>query len=822
MRLALPSLLSRPLAQRLFHNANISSSYLVSAHHFQHRCLRGSLQGRRNGSRSERPDDDRDNNINEANDEPTQTITRLSRGEETTWQWLETDTSKGVKADGTVKQHGLHALQTTESSSITDDRASRRKKDWKNRLSRFEQYQLESDLSTPQSPSHQNLLVNDEMYANDSSLWLELIRFRKRHYGAQGAQALFKEIFRRNMSLSTSSPVGRELWELMIMAGYQDSEFLLNAISYALLLKQNTGNVWSELYYIILAPALKIDPILAYDMHNRLKDSFPPNVDDFRRLFRLCASQDNVDDFERLYRDYPLPGMYATVIPHLCRLQRYRDAVKWHNLLFTFKDLPSVFADIHPLLTYVVQRGDSRQLEQLVTDLKQAHGAATSMPNAAEKFVRKHNAMGREIFNRHMGEVHGVTPKHLSDGFCARLLATKLFSIDTVISGLHMMSVDKIGPLALREIAARDDSDTTAICRHLDALKDKGVTLDTSIFSTLMQKLASRGDKALLRSLTECDLHPDTFEDTNLQERLLAQYYDRDDRLQFERTLAAISVGCKEQDLLKWRLNLTLRCLITLGKQEAAISMMQTMIHKNVPVTAKSSRYLRVCLLSKRERGHTAATTQELSMIINATISTLRSGGYVPIVAWKELLRRLGMAGRLEEFESLALWVVDFYTGPQAPKSLPVKTMLKRDVKAGNSLNTNPQAFLKTLFTIAGQHAIVAWGFQEQAKAPPQSRGIQSGLASHTEQRPLWMWGLVLLHRMQARGVPIHKSTVARICTHRLMTLFGDGVSNRRINRRSSFLNRRAVDFYIREMKGLWGEDLFFPEQEASLIDKLK
>ena len=816
MRLVLSIPLAKSLTQRRCHNAISSSSYSGFSKCLQHQSFKGSSQGQHDEAQSERSGVIHGSESNELNEERAGTTPQLLTERETSEQCQETDVHKDLIVDRIAKQNDHNIPKIANKDFSTDVTIQGKGRLWRNRLSRFEQYQTESDLSATQS--HQSLLINEDLYANDWSLWLELIRFRKRHHGNQGAQALFKEIFRREMSLPTTTQVGRELWELSVMAGHQDSIFLVNIVSYAKRVKQSSGEAWSDLYYSILAHALKMDPTLAYDMHIRLKEHFPPSIGDYRRLFRLCASWENLNDFEGIYRDFPLPGLYATIIPELCKSQRYRDALKWHNLLFTFKDLPSVFAEIHPLLTYVVQRGDSRQLEQLVVDLRQAYGGTVSMPNTAERFVRKHNAIGREIFNRHMGEVHSVTPKHLSDDFCARLFATKLFSIDTVINGLQMMSVDMIGPLAMREIATRDDSDPIAICRHIDQLKDRGVTLDRSVFSTLMQKLALRGDKALLKSLTECDLHPDAFEDTNVQEQLLAQYYDRDDRLQFERTLAAICVRCKEQKVPIWRQNLTLRCLIALKKHEAVISTMQTMAYRNIPVTTRSSRYLRMCWLSQRRRGYAAFSTKELTIIINASISTLRSGGNVPIVAWKEILRRLGMASRLEELEALALWLVDFYTGSKIPNVLPVQMMLKQDQKTGFSSNSNPQAFLQDLFTIAGQHAIVAWGFHAEVKGTSKFRRIRPGLIDYTEKRPLWTWGLVLLRRLQARGVPIHESTVAWICTYRLRCLFGRGISNERVNRRSRSLNRWTLKYYIREIKKIWGKDLFGLEEEESLI----
>jgi len=829
MRLALPRLFVSPSVGRILPNGCERVSYGICSNHFCYPSSRASIQSSASGNADTKPQSSSENDGRENSSDDTRlSVGTARRGRVLRLSW-ETSLSRPQVTDGkneeTARNNEIESDTTAAPDLSLNVHVHR--KSWRTQLASFEQYQYESDLGSSQVD--RPLLVNQNLHAGNWSLWLELINFRRRHYGVQGPHALFQEIFRRGMSLPTRGSVASQLWDTLIMVGYQDLEFFPAIISYAVQVKQTTGEAWPGLYYTILLHAFKTNSTLAYSMHVKLRESFPPSVGDYQRLFKRCVQWKNISNFEELYRDLPLPGMYATVIPELCTRQRYRDAVKWHNLLFTSRDFPPAFVDMHPLFAHLAQKNDGRQLEQIVNDMKEDHGEAESLRISAEEFVRRHNAIGREIINRQLGEIHGVAPKHLSDSFCARLFATMLFSVDTIINGLSMMAVNTIGPLTMREIALRDDCDGIMITRHLARLKDAGATPDNSIYSTLIHTLASRSDHALLRSLTACDLHPEAFEDQDLQERLLAQYCERDDPLQFERTLAAITVHCREAALLKWQLNLTLRCYITLRKTEAVISIMQTMRQKNIPMTARSSRHLRVCWLSKRQRSKRAWTTQELTIIINATRETLQSGRYVPIIAWREIMRRLGMAGRLDEFENLALWLVDFYTDPTIQKPLPPQFTLERDQRSELRLKDHPPDSFRTLFTIAAQHAIIAWGFQQEVKGTRRFTRIQAYSAGLIGQRPLWTWGLLLLQKLQARGVPIHQSTVARICRHRLNTLFGPGISNRHINRRSRrlvhehyrALDRWAFRSYIREMKNIWGDDLFRSHVEASLNKRL-
>ena len=701
-----------------------------------------------------------------------------------------------------------------------------KKRGWREHLSTFEQFQKETDLE--RSAVDRPRLIDNGSYSEDWLLWLELIRFRRRHVGIQGTQAIYEEIFSRGKYIPTRGDTGRELWDLLFQAGHQDRGFLERVVVYATQLKRSTGNSPSNMYGSIIGHALRADSGSALKWHRLLKQEFAPSIEDYKKLLGLSASWGTINHLRALYNDYPLYGMYATAIPELCKVQIYEEAFKWHSLLSDHKDLPLEFNDLKPLLAYFVQAGDSSRVEKIIGNLVQAQ---SSFIDQATKYVRKNETISRELVSRQLGEVHGVAPKQLSDSFCARLFATRLFAVKTVINGLHMMAVDSIGPLSLREIASRDECFPHAILRHLDDLKNAGILFGGSLFAYLVQKLAWEENNLLLKSLVESDLHPDTLEDNNLQERLLAQYYAAEDQLQVERTLTILTArGTSQKERAKMWWNAVLRSHVTLRKLDAVKSILETMQRARISVTSSSSRHLRVHWLSRRQRGHRAERTEELSIIIHATKSTLESGDFVPIIAWKEIMRRLGMAGRLVEFENLALWLADYYASPAGQQSMlagsPLRSMASQEWVAAGALskNKNPSKYLNLLFTTAAQQAIVAWGFQQEVKIHPEAHHIlkspkRRGMVRsvpHSRQ-PLWTWGLILLKRLQERGVPIQQATLSRICRHRLTALFGHGTSNRHINRRTKWINdmrARAIArylpvSYVRVMEDIWGRGLF-------------
>lgn len=700
---------------------------------------------------------------------------------------------------------------------------------WRKYLVTMKQYQYQSDLHTPESQGQR--LVNHPSHTRDWKLWLELIDFRKRHDGIKGAVAMYKEIFRRDLRMPIQGPVAHQLWDLLIRAGFQSSELLEEIVAYAKRLKCSTTRFWPKLYFAIVSGVLKNSRYAAHSWHLKLRDDFPPSLADYQRIFKLSLHWGRSTHFRRLYKNAPLIGMYKTVIQPLCELQMYPEALKWHEVLYDAGDFPATPTDIKPLLDHLIYTGNGPRFETIMRQLVEANSVVTE---SAENLVRMDTDISREIMSRQLGEVHGVTPKHFSDSFCARLFATQLFSVDTIINGLQMIGAEAIGPLSLREIAVRNNCDPGAVCHHLDGLKAAGISLGNSVYCELLRRLAFENKSEILKSVVNCDLHPDTFADADLQERLLAQYYEEYDLMGIERTFAVLTAGCPDQQLQMLRTNLVLRCHITLGRQEKVLAILENMNTTGMPVSTRTSRHLRVCWLSRRQVGRGAATTRELTILIKASQMTLQSGRFVPIIAWREIMRRLGMAGRLMEVENLALWLVDWYSNPAVMASKRIilcrregdQTLTSVPAPSVHSPSQHPQGFLDTLFTTSARHAFVAWGFQHAMKprrsiislrktstgeSPNQFQSTPSIQSSPTTSRFHWTWGLHLLYKLRERGLQIQARQVARICRHRLNTLFGSGISKRKINRRAwlETVDRYSERMFIQEMEAIWGKDLF-------------
>ena len=680
---------------------------------------------------------------------------------------------------------------------------------WKQRLTTFEQYQHESDLGNPTANGSDQRLVDSPEHATNFGIWLELVRFRQRHYDLNGLGIIWKEILRRELQLPCRGTIANGLWSSLLQLGFRTPEVLKEIEVYAKKQRELTGDAWPELYVTILRHHLNVKPRYAYQWHSHLHKDFPPTLEQLKELFRhAVTSEDSLRFFRPIYIELGIRQMYDTIVPELCERQQYAAALKWHNLLLRKHDLPSNASVSKPLLHHIAIYGKHDHLVEITKGMVEAGVPFTKTDRTT---YRRPSFISRELMNRQLGETHRVPPKIFSDYFCARLFATKMFTIDIVINGLRVLGVEAIGPLSLREIGLREQSKTEAVCSRIDELASAGISIGNSNFSMLVRRLALEEKRGLLKDVFRCDLHPDTFEDRNLQESLLVSYHHAGDKRRTDRTLAILTVNSPHKNLATDYWNLMLRVYLTRRDLKGIQQTLNTMREMHLVVSPRSSSYVRVCMLSRRQVGRLPYRTNDLPFVINIWREILQLGGRVPPIAWREILKRLGMSGQLGDFEALSLWLADWYSDPAARASQAClaspKVEDKHVSRSGISAILSPQHHLhplRVLFPHVMQQAIVTWGFQRSAKVGSNRDFSSGGLRN----RLSWTWGLQLLQKLRQRKVIVARSTVAKICRERLTSLFGPGVSNRKRNRRARQMNTNHLGHYLDGINEIWGANL--------------
>lgn len=688
--------------------------------------------------------------------------------------------------------------------------------DWTTYLTSFGRLQYESDVDS--EPTKGPRLIDRPEYASDFELWLRLVQFRQRHHLARGLLPIWKNILGRGLHLPTEGPVADLLWIAFLDLGFSDHETLDEIISYAIMLKDRTGNGWEMLYYRIMRHCLGNPESDAYHRHSLLYRRFAPTCQQYLSLFRHTISQvpQSQRVLQQMYKDLSFRDLYSPIMQYLSGTLNYRAAASWHELLIAQKDLPEDVQDCRPLFHHMVHYGDPAQLAAMVNQMVEAK---VSLPPSIKDLTTM-KPVTREMISQRLADTHGIVPKTLDDQFYARLFATKLFPVEATIKLLQVLGADMVGPASLRELVLRVGCDAQATQARIKQIKEMGVSFSESIFCRLVLKLVETGNTALLENVATCDLHPDTFEDKDLQEALLSDYDATADQLQFDRSLAILMMHCPERYHKAYYWNIYLRLYLRRKDIPAISRTLDMMQASRVKVDRKSSAYVRISLMSRRRRGVRPSSFDELPLIINIWQGILRSGGTIPATVWVEILKRLGMLGKLEEYEKLALWLAEWYIASPARaylgglKAAPVLEARAKPLPAPHPRRffsipvhlqpNHPNHPLRVLFPKSAQQSVIAWGFQHARIGGPD-----------------WRWGLYMLLKLRRYNVHIERETVGRACKLRLRSLFGPGQSNRLINRREIARNSAQLGYYVREMEKIGGKNLFELGRMGSRKQKL-
>lgn len=667
------------------------------------------------------------------------------------------------------------------------------------RLWGWEAFQFESNVGGSNASGLQ--LVDDPEHSDDFRIWIELLRFRQRVYGLQGTLDIWKGIKKRRLTLPVRGPQADILWSSFISHGFEQGELLDEVYLHAREIFKNTGTAWQDIYKEIVGNLLATDPGQAYRWHDLILPIHRPSPDEVGYVFnQALASKVALGVFEQIYKELDVRTLYANIVPRLCDLDLYDTAHKWHHLLMQMGDVPGSSDAVKPLMRHLTLYKSSDQLQDFTRSLIDAHvpfTVSTCQASQGDPII------SRETMSRMLGEAHSIAPKSFSDEFCARLFATSAFSVDLVMSGLRMLGWESIGPLSLKEIASRDAT-TEAVSTRIDQFRELGISIGSSIFAKLIEQLAMQGKQDMLEALISSDQHPDVLEDRELQESLLASYHAAQDLPRFNSTLAVLTCRSKE-NVAFHKMNLILRSYIRQRNLTAAIRTLEDMRLAKVPVSTRSTRFIRYSILRPRKVGRRpvslAVHFDDLGHLIGLWQAIVRCGGYVAPLSWREVLRRLGQTGRLEEFEKLALWLVVWYH-PDKAKSYRAWSSSYAGSKRRAWVPRELSAYhychpYRILFSSVQQEAIIAWGFRTLAMKPTPSR-------CSLESPRTWTWGLRLLLKLKKLGVAVSKGRVRRVLKHRLNILYGPGRSAVPANRLARTNNPYPLNFLVENIENRW------------------
>ncbi|KAH6668900.1 hypothetical protein B0J14DRAFT_599579 [Halenospora varia] len=664
---------------------------------------------------------------------------------------------------------------------------------WSERLTKHENLEFESDLYKKSTTAR---LLDSYEYQDDMKLWAFLLDYRRRIYGMEGVTMFWDIIQRRNISLPTTGFLADKMWSTFLTLGFQNKRVLEQIADYADRMFESFGQRWSKLYTRVVQHFLvNGNGKVAIDWHIRLYPCHAPGPKAFAEMCRqVILWKGDWKSLQKIHKQNKHRNAYSKVIPVLCEREDFKAALHWHFYFLQNGDLPSSSKVVEPLVHFlgVYDRPNAILVTRSLVD------AGVSFAHGLDKQLQDNTKISREMMNLIHAQHYNIEPKRYNDKLGARWFATTWVSLDTAINAVHALGVVEIGPLSLQAIALRE-SDAKDIVLRINQLRDLGISTGNSLFSRAVEKFARAREYDHLESLLNSDQHPDALEDSAFQDSQLLNYAEAKDWAKYRRTLAIQVLRARGTAPAMEKANIMLRVLAKQGNVEGILETLEDMIRDNIKVKTLTINSIMRSILASRRRGHRPVvdTTKRGRYDIRFAISLLKhiaeSGSYVPITKWREILRRLGMAGQYKDFQNLCQWILSWY-GPQNEELLSVKQKSRRfrvPVQVPSSHVLHP---LRILFNASMQKAIVEWGFIMTLKyrTPPKTPNLedigQVGDVYSSDSpllKPDITFGIFLLRKLHASGVHIDFDAIRKVIYSRLVTYYGPSayVSSKRYNR---------------------------------------
>ncbi|KAE9368071.1 hypothetical protein N431DRAFT_429291 [Stipitochalara longipes BDJ] len=698
-------------------------------------------------------------------------------------------------------------------------------KRWDESLFNHKQLEFETDLDAGPAEGSRVRLLDQDGYKEDIDLWACLLGYRKRVYGSRGVLTFWNAVQKRNLHLPTKGPLAEKFWPEFIALGLQDHSLLEEICEHADRILDESRERWSRLYVSIITHFLvKGQGKNAIKWHDQLFKLHPPGSKLFKDMCRYVVFENgDMEALRSIYTRNKHPILYSRIIPLLCQREDFKSALSWHFFLVNKGDLPASSHLVEPLIHFlaIYDRPNAIKVTKSLVD------AGVSFASSISNELQHNTKISREMMNLLHGKTFNVSVKKYNDSLGARWFATRWVSLDVAINAVHALGVQEIGPLSLQAVAMREP-DAKSVILRINQLKDLGISTGKTLFAQAVEHFAKNRKYDLLDSLLSSDQHPDALEDRELQESLLETYARAKDWTQYRRTLAIRSLVSKSPEME--RSNIVLRYHVTRGSRTSVMEMLTDMQIAGIPVTSRSIAHIIRHTLRPRRAGHRPVTQKErwhkgpenggndLNLVIAILKRIMRSGSFVPILHWREIIRRLGMTGRFEDLQNLCRHLAAWY-GPVAPSSTWPPHRFRLPAQVPTSHHLHP---LRMLFNAPLQRAIVEWGFIHslQPRSLSSEDIRQNTIPIKREHAlPVVTPGIALLKDLSQHGVYIDGKTVRSAIFNRLITYFGPGRSNRRYNRYAKAKLHGRMALVAKQIDGALGGEYFTSVDLPSIVD---
>ncbi|KAL6234496.1 hypothetical protein BDW75DRAFT_161953 [Aspergillus navahoensis] len=713
----------------------------------------------------------------------------------------------------------FHPIQMQSASSTIDNYSAGNKNgllsSWKDLGSQLERLDYESDVG--HSDDIGTRLVDDPTHRNDFELWLELLRYRQRHYGDNGTLHIWEGMTKRvrGLQLPVDGETADFFWRSFVNYGLKHEATLNEIVDYALELQNQTGKRWPKLYQSIVGTFVKLGlEKQVVKWHKRLQNTYPPSDGDISECFtaalfdydsfgRASAGlRARIAAFREICKHTNGHQVYDQVITALMSSGKSKELLRMHEFLIGQGDHPRSLEELKPVLEYVRIFSSNATKARLQRYRDERFGR----DNAADSRVPFPPTTDRSpaVCVEDQLEENG-----LKDDFGARIFATKALSIEMIISGFKTFRIPAIGPQTLREMArrARGSHD---ILEKLEQLEQSKISVGNSVFVRLLRRLAREKEEILLSDLIHSDQHHDVLEDTETQASLLVSHYAARDWRQYNLTLVVLKELLGEgSELLKIHFQKHLAA----GEKDLAAQAVTDMLAQGFTLEPATLTFMVNYLFGPRKPGRKAVnqpnlrSTHTLPSAFRYLQNIALAGTCVPAKLWIELLKRYGMVGRWEELRTCCLWLARRYSTIPSPPGDEVQ------------VSKNDPLVLQQIFDRHMQEAIVSWGFIIEPPSMLRSKNYHA-IGMHGERLVPFVRGILLLRELHSKGIIVQSPLVRRVSKRRLVMLYGQPFfSNRKRNRRLRTLNPYTADRVIEDVNRAWGEPELFDEEGKKSVN---
>ncbi|CAI6340808.1 unnamed protein product [Periconia digitata] len=614
--------------------------------------------------------------------------------------------------------------------------------------------------------------------------WAEHLQLKARLEGKDGIRQVWaarEGVF----DLPTSdTPDADYLWATF----FRVPDLVLPTILHAAEVRRKTGQLHPRLYELCMNYWLQWKRYLdqARDYHHQLLFHLQLRKLPLKSIARHGRQHFTSESYAALmdiYRTSNEKDVYDEVVPILCARGSVRTAQQWHTLCTRRGDLPS---------PRVAEQRAIQALIAAVSDVSDPEAHFVSL-------YAGHPKMNSDLLQRLKGRE--TAPVRFDDSVCSKLFATRSFSVENVISGLAMVGVNEIGPLAVRAMATTAESNTL-ILQSFEALKASGIALQGSTFSVALEKFASDGRWHLVHSMLQSDQHVDVYDNMDLQKELLDFYLKKQDWAQVHRTLAIMSLFHADMGTESW--NLLLQAQVSQFEPDQILHTLQIMREKDVVVYTSTLVALKSLLRPRRPTRKPGRSPHgkfdDLRFVTRVflMISDAKIGNIMPEM-WRELIKRYGITGRLRELRRLLIILLSSYALRQGKHEIhTVHRLLPGGLQQGLIVWGFRQALLPNAPWEQSMLAAAA------SKKWYRRRFVQKGILHHLD----WSIGLKTVVEFRDMGLVVHPHNVVKALQIVFINLFGRGHSKKRENVRMSQANQISYPTYVRKVNEIWGEPL--------------